>query len=453
MKKVIFRRIFLSLFLVVPIITSSIIVVSCANSKKPNSSVQTNISIKFDSSNFVVNEKYIANVVVDSLTNFYCEWECDNSLNLKPLDENAKQIEINPTIAGSYPLRVSVFDADNKTSLGNYEQIIDIKEANNDNVQYYDAVWQDFSLFNNLNEPQNLTININNNNLNNLRYEWLSKNENLILENSNKQTVTYVATAPGDYELIANIYDENNNKISTKTAYLSFANNIDTPSQTDLLISDIQKVGTYKAGYFAQSYKFDDAINNYGVLKSFALIINAYMRSEFINNGFENVYYQLLKNDSYNDITFKVFGIATKDITNFGYNIPISTIKEGLDGYLVKDNDIVELTIRYKRTSGSNFGNNLFDLSDIKNKTSSIVTSAEINWGDNIGKIKANKMYYTSLWSTYATVKINNKIVNNSYSTENNRSVLLFAHQEEVNTGPTTSKIVNYLSDKDCMRW
>ena len=275
-------------------------------------------------------------------------------------------------------------------------------------------------------------------------YEWVCSNPLLQLSNINSQTVSYTCTKAGNYDLYLNLYTDSSksNLLASKVAYLSF-NELITPTENDLLISNIKKPNGY-GEYFTSSIKFEEEFNKYGVLNTFGLTVYSYLKSEMLNRNFSNVYYQLTQNDDYNVIEYKIFGIANDNITDFAYNIPISIIKEGTNGYNVNKNDKVEIIFKYTRTSGGNFSTNNFDYNAI-NLSGIVSTDAIINWGDSIGNIASKNLFYTNSWSTNAIIKVNDTIINEKYNQNDNRSVFIFAHKDDRGN--------NYLDTKWSIRW
>lgn len=370
-----------------------------------------------------VNNSYELSVSVNPTGTYYYSWYGDPSLNIR---EKNHQVSIQPSSKGIYPISVDVFSDLNKQN-----KIVSatLSLTINEDIPTvdYKLSWNNFNTYHNLNDTYQLTANLTNE-PNTVYYEWTSNNSALQLINKNSKTISYSTSTPGEYELTLNAYKDSSKSklLASKTAFISF-NNLHTPNEEEILVTNIKNgVGNpfSGGGGFISQEKFIDQFNNYGVLNTYALTTYMYMRSEFITRGFENVYYQLIKNDSYNDLSFRIFGIATQDIATWGDSIAISTLVEGISGFNVKVGDKVDLTIRFKRTDTVNQGTNNFNNGTCYFKNANVTLKRNPNWGSPINEILP---FYTSGWSSFAQLKINNKIIKDTSSIANNRTVFVFA--------------------------
>ena len=261
----------------------------------------------------------------------------------------------------------------------------------------------------------------------------------------NSKTVGYSTSTPGDYELTINAYENANksNLLASKTAYISF-NNLHTPTEDEIFVTKIQNNNApylSGGGGFSTEWKFLEQFNNFGVLNTYAFTTYMYLRSEFITRGFENVYYQLVNNSSYDNISFRIFGIATQDIATWGDSIAISTLVEGISGFNVSAGNKVDITLRFKRTDTVNQGKNLFNTATCFFKNANVTGKRNPNWGSPINNINP---FYTSGWNSYATLKIDNNIIKDTSSRDNTRTVFTFAWKNGKS---------NYFVDKRNIIW
>ena len=401
-------------------------------------STQYNIEVIQNSEHIYVNNTYSYSINVTPKGNYYYEYEAsDQSLNLI---NNNNTFTITPNTIGLYNVNINIYDNSLKThKLVSKTISINVEQQ----TQSINISWTNFNKCNNLNQTYELTATVDGN-VSTPYYEWVCSNPLLQLSNINSQTVSYTCTKAGNYDLYLYLYTDSSKSklLASKVAYLSF-NELITPTENDLLISNIKKPKGY-GEWFTQSSKFEEEFNKYGVLNTFGLTVYSYLKSEMLNRNFSNVYYQLTQNDDYNVIEYKIFGIANDNITDFAYNIPISVIKEGTNGYNVNKNDKVEIIFKYTRTSGGNFSTNNFDYSAI-NLNGIVSTDATINWGDSIGNIASKNLFYTTSWSTNAIIKVNGIIINKAYNQNEYRSVFIFAHKDDRGN--------NYLDTKWSIRW
>ena len=358
-------------------------------------------------------------VSVNPSGTYYYTWYGDNSLNIT---SNGNQVTIQPSNKGVYPINVDVFsDSSKQNKLTSVTLDLTINDALPPTVSH-GLSWNNFNTCHNLNNNYQLSANLTNE-PSGVYYEWTTNNNSLKLTNVNSKTVGYSTSTPGDYELTLNAYENANksNLLASKTAYISF-NNLHTPTEDEIFVTN---------------------------LNTYAFTTYMYLRSEFITRGFENVYYQLVNNSSYDDISFRIFGIATKDIATWGDSIAISTLVEGISGFNVSAGNKVDITLRFKRTDTVNQGKNLFNTATCFFKNANVTGKRNPNWGSPINNINP---FYTSGWNSYATLKIDNNIIKDTSSniikdtssTDNTRTVFTFAWKN----GTT-----NYFVDKRNIIW
>ena len=426
---------------------ASPIITSCSSNKLNN---ETNIpstgqiisaTINNPNNNITINNSYTLSVSVNPSGTYYYTWYGDNSLNIT---SNGNQVTIQPSNKGVYPINVDVFsDSSKQNKLTSVTLDLTINDALPPTVSHRIS-WNNFNTYHNLNNNYQLSANLTNE-PSGVYYEWTTNNNSLKLTNVNSKTVGYSTSTPGDYELTLNAYENANksNLLASKTAYISF-NNIHTPTEDEIFVTNIQNNNApyiTGGGGFTRESKFLEEFNNFGVLNTYAFTTYMYLRSEFITRGFENVYYQLVNNSSYDDISFRIFGIATQDIATWGDSIAISTLVEGISGFNVSAGNKVDITLRFKRTHTVNQGKNLFNTGTCFFKNANVTGKRNPNWGSPINNINP---FYTSGWNSYATLKIDNNIIKDTSSTDNTRTVFTFAWKN----GTT-----NYFVDKRNIIW
>ena len=398
-------------------------------------------TINNPNNNITINNSYTLSVSVNPSGTYYYTWYGDNSLNIT---SNGNQVTIQPSNKGVYPINVDVFsDSSKQNKLTSVTLDLTINDALPPTVSHR-LSWNNFNTYHNLNNNYQLSANLTNE-PSGVYYEWTTNNNLLKLTNVNSKTVSYSTSTPGDYELTLNAYENANksNLLASKTAYISF-NNLHTPTEDEIFVTNIQNNNApylSGGGGFSTEWKFLEQFNNFGVLNTYAFTTYMYLRSEFITRGFENVYYQLVNNSSYDDISFRIFGIATQDIATWGDSIAISTLVEGISGFNVSAGNKVDITLRFKRTDTVNQGKNLFNTATCFFKNANITGKRNPNWGSPINNINP---FYTSGWNSYATLKIDNNIIKDTSSTDNTRTVFTFAWKN----GKT-----NYFVDKRNIIW
>lgn len=398
-------------------------------------------TINNPNNNITINNSYTLSVSVNPSGTYYYTWYGDNSLNIT---SNGNQVTIQPSNKGVYPINVDVFsDSSKQNKLTSVTLDLTINDALPPTVSHR-LSWNNFNTYHNLNNNYQLSANLTNE-PSGVYYEWTTNNNSLKLTNVNSKTVGYSTSTPGDYKLTLNAYENANksNLLASKTAYISF-NNLHTPTEDEIFVTNIKNNNApylSGGGGFSTEWKFLDEFNNFGVLNTYAFTTYMYLRSEFITRGFENVYYQLVNNSSYDDISFRIFGIATQDIATWGDSIAISTLVEGISGFNVSAGNKVDITLRFKRTDTVNQGKNLFNTATCFFKNANVTGKRNPNWGSPINNINP---FYTSGWNSYATLKIDNNIIKDTSSRDNTRTVFTFAWKN----GKT-----NYFVDKRNIIW
>ena len=381
-------------------------------------------TINNPNNNITINNSYTLSVSVNPSGTYYYTWYGDNSLNIT---SNGNQVTIQPSNKGVYPINVDVFsDSSKQNKLTSITLDLTINDALPPTVSHRIS-WNNFNTYHNLNNNYQLSANLTNE-PSGVYYEWTTNNNLLKLTNVNSKTVGYSTSTPGDYELTLNAYENANksNLLASKTAYISF-NNLHTPTEDEIFVTNIKNNNApylSGGGGFTTEWKFLEEFNNFGVLNTYAFTTYMYLRSEFITRGFENVYYQLVNNSSYDDISFRIFGIATQDIATWGDSIAISTLVEGISGFNVSAGNKVDITLKFKRTDTVNQGKNLFNTATCFFKNANVTGKRNPNWGSPINNINP---FYTSGWNSYATLKIDNNIIKDTSSTDNTRTVFTFA--------------------------
>ena len=419
------------------LITSSSKTINIVNKPTPTYSA----TINNPNNNITINNSYTLSVSVNPSGTYYYTWYGDNSLNIT---SNGNQVTIQPSNKGVYPINVDVFsDSSKQNKLTSVTLDLTINDALPPTVSHR-LSWNNFNTSHNLNNNYQLSANLTNE-PSGVYYEWTTNNNSLKLTNVNSKTVGYSTSTPGDYELTLNAYENANksNLLASKTAYISF-NNLHTATEDEIFVTNIKNNNApylSGGGGFSSERKFLEEFNNFGVLNTYAFTTYMYLRSEFITRGFENVYYQLVNNSSYDDISFRIFGIATQDIATWGDSIAISTLVEGISGFNVSAGNKVDITLRFKRTDTANQGKNLFNTATCFFKNANVTGKRNPNWGSPINNINP---FYTSGWNSYATLKIDNNIIKDTSLRDNTRTVFTFAWKN----GKT-----NYFVDKRNIIW
>ncbi len=217
------------------------------------------------------------------------------------------------------------------------------------------------------------------------------------------------------------LYNSNNNKgsIDKTIIFNDFKEKQWTtsqmPSDSELLINQIKKPnGTINTGSISVQNAIN-VLNKYGVTRSFALVNKIVSDSLFNDLSFNNVSVSMT-NINFNTLTFVISGTSTQSISNWGQKkIPVSSIIESWSGATINTGDNVELTIKYDRNSSSrNRGSDIFD--------SSQITWLPNVWGTNTirwREIDVDYKMYTTEFSSWASVKVNNKVIKQSSSADN----------------------------------
>ena len=405
------------------------------------------ISTSSSSQNFYINNEYslIGNISNSKIPNVKYYWSVSPNDGIVLKNTTSKNVSFSAIRANNYTFTLSIKDQYNNliTSSSKTINIVNKPTPLPPTVSH-GLSWNNFNTCHNLNNNYQLSANLTNE-PSGVYYEWTTNNNSLKLTNVNSKTVGYSTSTPGDYELTLNAYENANksNLLASKTAYISF-NNLHTPTEDEIFVTNIKNNNApylSGGGGFSSERKFLDEFNNFGVLNTYAFTTYMYLRSEFITRGFENVYYQLVNNSSYDDISFRIFGIAKKDIATWGDSIAISTLVEGISGFNVSAGNKVDITLRFKRTDTVNQGKNLFNTGTCFFKNANVTGKRNPNWGSPINNINP---FYTSGWNSYATLKIDNNIIKDTSSTDNTRTVFTFAWKN----GTT-----NYFVDKRNIIW
>lgn len=281
-----------------------------------------------------------------------------------------------------------------------------------------------------------------------------------------KDNIFKYTTIPDNYDWNSNIsiengtlYSDNNKRIITFQLNLKNANNSGgyetqriqfndfkqlpwntnaMPTDDELLINNLKKATTFES--FVNERDARNKLNEYGVVRTFALVNRMLKDVLFQNLGFTDVNIKMT-NNNFNELIFTLVGTATNDLTNWGNDtngsIPSSSIIENWSGAKIKKGERVELVMKYVRDTGaSNRGKDLFSPEKLISFGGVLSGIKEPNWTNkSIGKIS---YMFLNEFNTSASIKVNNSIIKQS-STSDNRSLFLFVN---------TYNGVNYLIDK-----
>ena len=269
-------------------------------------------------------------------------------------------------------------------------------------------------------------------------YDW---NSNISIENgtlssdNNKRSITFQL----------NLKNANNSG-GYETQWIQFNdfkqlpwNTNAMPTDDELLINDLKKATTFES--FVNERDAYNKLNEYGVVRTFALVNRMLKDVLFKNLGFTDVNIKMT-NNNFDELIFTLVGTATKDLTNWGNDtngsIPSSSIIESWSGAQIKKGEKVELVMKYVRDTGaSNRGKDLFSPEKQISFRGELWGIKEPNWTNkSIGKIS---YMFLNEFKTSASIKINNSIIKQS-ATSDNRSLFLFVN---------TYNGVNYLIDKN----
>ena len=247
-------------------------------------------------------------------------------------------------------------------------------------------------------------------------FDW---NKNIEISNINRNNEARSIS----FELSLNNANDSSGKITKNIIFNDFKQipwqTNSMPSDTELMLNDLKKpngiVGTINKS------QAPSKLNEYGVIRSFALVQKILLDSLFNDLGFINTSINMI-NDHFNNITFNISGTSSKSISNWGKKkIPLSSFVENWEGLNINPNDKVELTIKYIRNTNSSHSNvDTFDTSLVQ-WTPNITGLDSLIWnGFNI-----SFGTYTTEFSSWASIKVNSHVVKQS-STNDNRVFVLF---------------------------
>lgn len=268
-------------------------------------------------------------------------------------------------------------------------------------------------------------------------YDW---NSNISIENGtlysddNKRSITFQL----------NLKNANNSG-GYETQWIQFNdfkqlpwNTNAMPTDDELLINNLKKATTFES--FVNERDAYNKLNEYGVVRTFALVNRMLKDVLFKNLGFTDVNITMT-NNNFNELTFTLVGTATNDVANWGNDtngsIPSSSIIENWSGAQIKKGEKVELVMKYVRDTGaSNRGKDLFSPEKNISFKAGLLGIKEPNWTNkSIGKIS---YMFLNEFETSASIKVNNSIIKQS-TTSDNRTLFLFVN---------TYNGMNYLIDK-----
>ena len=269
-------------------------------------------------------------------------------------------------------------------------------------------------------------------------YDW---NSNISIENgtlssdNNKRSITFQL----------NLKNANNSG-GYETQWIQFNdfkqlpwNTNAMPTDDELLINDLKKATTFES--FVNERDAYNKLNEYGVVRTFALVNRMLKDVLFKNLGFTDVNIKMT-NNNFNELIFTLVGTATNDVANWGNDtngsIPSSSIIENWSGAQIRKGERVELVMKYVRDTGaSNRGKDLFSPEKQISFRGELWGIKEPNWTNkSIGKIS---YMFLNEFKTSASIKVNNSIIKQS-TTSDNRSLFLFVN---------TYNGMNYLIDKN----
>lgn len=238
------------------------------------------------------------------------------------------------------------------------------------------------------------------------------------------------------FELTLNNSNDSNDTITNTITFNDFKQPTwptdSMPSDKDLMIENIKKPNGI-TGSVARS-DAGNVLNNYGVVRTFALVNKIIHDSLFVDLGFKNTSITMT-NSNFDNITFTIRGTASQDVANWGKKkIPLSQVVEDWDGVNISNGDQLELQIKYIRGNTSpNKGTDSFDTSKVQ-WTPNVTGYETFVWkGINI-----NYSMYTTEFSNQSTIKLNSNIVKST--SNDNRVHLMFVNHYNGN---------NYLIQSD----
>ncbi|MBU3830743.1 MAG: hypothetical protein H9897_01110 [Candidatus Ureaplasma intestinipullorum] len=260
-------------------------------------------------------------------------------------------------------------------------------------------------------------------------FDW---NQNIqisnVVRNNDSRSVSF--------KLTLNNSNESNGTITKNITFNDFKQPAwptnSMPSDKDLMIDNIKKPNGVTG-----SIKRNDAgnvLNNYGVVRTFALVNKVIHDSLFVDLGFQNTTISM-SNSNFDNITFTITGTASKDVPNWGKKkIPLSQVVENWEGVNIVNGDQLELQITYIRGSTSpNKGTDSFDTSKVQ-WTPNVTGYETFAWKN----ININYSMYTTEFSNQSTIKKNSQVVKST--SNDNRVQLMFVNHYNGN---------NYLIQSD----
>lgn len=259
-------------------------------------------------------------------------------------------------------------------------------------------------------------------------FDW---NQNIqisnVVKNDDSRSVSF--------ELTLNNSNENNGTITKTITFNDFKQTAwptnSMPSDKDLMIDNIKKPNGVTG-----SISLSDAgnvLNNYGVVRTFALVNKIIHDSLFVGLGFKNTSITM-SNSNFDNITFTISGTASQNVANWGKKkLPLSGIVENWEGVNISTGDQLELQIKYIRVSNSpNKGTDTFNTSQVA-WTPNVTGYETFTWNN----INIDYKMYTPEFTNQSIIKKNSTIVKQG---NDNRVHLMFVNHYNGN---------NYLIQSD----
>ena len=239
------------------------------------------------------------------------------------------------------------------------------------------------------------------------------------------------------FQLALNNSNDNNGTITKTITFNDFKQTAwptnSMPSDNDLMIDNIKKPNGVTGSVMLSNA--GNVLNNYGVVRTFALVNKIIHDSLFVDLGFQNTTITM-SNNNFDNITFTITGTATKNVPNWGKKkIPLSQVVENWEGVVdIRTGDQLELQIKYIRGNTSpNKGTDSFDTSKVQ-WTPNVTGYETFTWKN----ININYSMYTTEFSNQSTIKKNSQVVKST--SNDNRVHLMFVNHYNGN---------NYLIQSD----
>lgn len=293
---------------------------------------------------------------------------------------------------------------------------------------------------------------LSNDNLDGIEYQWETTNGLSITTNGNSQ-MEFNAIQYGAQTITLNAF-KNINGLKTKISTNSITIYVEQaplffPDDTELLLTG--KTLKYSGYVFEQKLsreKTYEKLNEYGALKSFALITKMYSNSTIMEpSNFEDVRVNLLDNQNFDFFKFEIKATATKDVNNFGL-FPFAGITNGWNGYNLKAGDKVRVIFTYKRSFLSNAkGQNKFDI----NKVSlgpQVSSDFSMKWHGLSASPSLNLPYTTDFLGGCQIYVNNNKI---KWSDSDNRVFFAFVYNHKNEYSQNGNQDIYMLCDNTCI--